>query len=262
MMASDAMHSQLAAVYFCEFDNLVGRTLAYQEPAGFISTDAFDSISEFLIPKPQLCDQLIALREFGDLVLGKAGRVVLCWPMCLEDTRYARNALLFSIGFILEPCTSCSASERFGRVLEKAARHLGVLERETSLLSGGKREVQHLLLQLFHDLRSHGRCSVAVDASNTLELSLPPPPPPSGHGHGGAHEFTVPVLIAVPPPAAALGWCQHGQNALLGSGKARHRGCSARNSWFSAALHAREGHHATKPTHKGQGTATRPVRSC
>ena len=100
-----------------------GRTLAFQEPAGFISADTFDSISEFLIPKPQLCGQLLVLRD--------EGRVVLAWPICLEDTRYARNALLFSIGFVLESGCASSAPERFGRLLAKASRQLEVLERES-----------------------------------------------------------------------------------------------------------------------------------
>ena len=196
----------LAAVFFVEFDNSVGRTLAFQEPAGFISADRFDSIAEFLIPKPQLCGQLLMLRE--------EDRVVLCWPMCLEDTRYARNALLFSIGFVLEPSKGSGAPERFGRVLEKASRQLEVLERESlssgapGWLSGDSRGVQHLLPQLLHDLRLHGRCSVAIDASNTLELSLPPPPPrpPSGCGQLGAQEHMAPVLIAEPEPAVVRGW--------------------------------------------------------
>ena len=121
-----APDSPLRAVLFCEFDNSVGRTLAFQEPAGFISADEFDAISEFLIPKPQLCGRLLVLRE--------EGRVVLCWPVCIEDPRYARNALLFSLVFVLEPGTA-GAPERFGHVLEKASRHLEVLEKESRLLS-------------------------------------------------------------------------------------------------------------------------------
>ena len=192
--------SELAAVFFCEFDNSVGRTLAFQEPAGFISADAFDAISDFLIPKPQLCGRLLVLRE--------EGRVVLCWPVCIEDPRYARNALLFSLGFVLEPGTASGAPERYGRVLEKASRHLEVLEKESRLLSGGSREVQHMLPQLLHDLRKHGRCSIAADASNTLELSLPQPLParPAGSAQIGAQDHMTPLLVAEPDAALVRGW--------------------------------------------------------
>lgn len=190
--------SPLRAVLFCEFDNSVGRTLAFQEPAGFISADEFDAISEFLIPKPQLCGRLLVLRE--------EGRVVLCWPVCIEDPRYARNALLFSLVFVLEPGTA-GAPERFGHVLEKASRHLEVLEKESRLLSGGSREVQHMLPQLLHDLRKHGRCSVAVDASNTLELCLSQPMPrPAGAEQMCAQDHMAPVLVAVPDAALVRGW--------------------------------------------------------
>ena len=190
--------SPLRAVLFCEFDNSVGRTLAFQEPAGFMTADEFDAISEFLIPKPQLCGRLLVLRE--------EGRVVLCWPVCIEDPRYDRNALLFSLVFVLEP-GAAGAPERFGHVLEKASRHLEVLEKESRLLSGGSREVQHMLPQLLHDLRKHGRCSVAVDASNTLELCLSQPMPrPAAAEQMCAQDHLAPVLVAVPDAALVRGW--------------------------------------------------------
>ena len=67
---------------------------AAQEPLDYIKTEEFDAISDYLIPKPQLCGRLLTLRAFG--------HVVLCWPTCIENNKkYARNALIFSLGLVL-----------------------------------------------------------------------------------------------------------------------------------------------------------------
>ena len=83
----------LVNLFLCEFDNQRGRTLAFQEPAEVFLAEEFDDISDYLIPKPQLCGTLVTLRA--------AGRAVLCWPVCLEGAQYARNALIFSVGFVI-----------------------------------------------------------------------------------------------------------------------------------------------------------------
>jgi len=72
------------ALLFAEFDNRLGRTLSLQEPPGYLSTAAFDAVCDVLIPKPQLCNQLLVLRD--------ASRSVLCWPVCLEGAQYERSA--------------------------------------------------------------------------------------------------------------------------------------------------------------------------
>ena len=91
-------------------------------------------------------------------------RVVLCWPVCIEGARYARNALIYSLGFVLDTESETPAEgecdtrlvdsrtcERFGRVLEKACGYLSSLEEddETALISEPSRrdELEQLLLQ-------------------------------------------------------------------------------------------------------------------
>ena len=152
--SSAAPHHELRAIFLCEFDNHVGRTLAFQEPADTFSADEFDDISDYLIPKPQLCGNLVTLRL--------AGRVVLCWPVCLESTQYARNALIFSLGFVMTPRadsdgeadegapTDHDMCARFGRVLGKVCAHLTALEHERRLLSEPEHKIQvPLSLSLF-----------------------------------------------------------------------------------------------------------------
>ena len=213
---------QLNSIFLCEFDNQFGRTLAFQEPTGTFSADEFDDISDYLIPKPQLCGTLVTLRS--------EGRVVLCWPVCLEGSQYARNALIFSLGFVLHPVGSTGGAAsggipcgggggplahvnpdgslgddddfdhhtctRFGRVLEKMCAYLTSLEHERQLLSdiSRKLEVEHLLRQIFAGLRDAGNCAAAFDAANTIHLKLQPPPPQRLPPAVEAH--LAPVLVA------------------------------------------------------------------
>ena len=166
----------MEGVFFCEFHTRYGRTLAFQYPSHTISSDEFDAISDYLIPKQTLCDQIIVHRS--------AARIVLCWPMCLEDERYDRNALIFSLGFVIRPSVDAKplsgaledVCERYGPVLRKACAHLAALEREAGMLSDASRkgELAHLLPQILEGLRDHGRCAVAADAANTIHLELPP----------------------------------------------------------------------------------------
>lgn len=211
-MAADGLP---VAVLFAEFDNRLGRTLSLQEPAGYLSPEAFDDISEYLIPKPQLCGRLIVMRG--------AARNVLCWPVCLEDTVYERNALFFTLALVLEPappaaaaarsarpngaavwCADCSASE-FGEVLRRACGYLVALERKSRLVSGpGSRdELRHLLPALLHGLQTEGGLTLALDAAHSSRIDLPRPPPPRAPA---VEAHLVPVLIAQPDPTATRKW--------------------------------------------------------
>lgn len=173
----------------CKFDNIIGRTLAFQEPPNTISTEEFDAVSEYLIPKPQLCGQLIVLR---------GARTLLCWPVCLEDPRYERNALIFALGFVHDGAPESDVSERYGPVLRKACGYLAALESESSLLSDATREgeLAHLLPQVLIGLRERGTCAVAADAANTIHLWLPPPRRGETARPATIDAHMVPVFVA------------------------------------------------------------------
>ena len=209
-------HGSLAGLFFVEFHTQYGRTLAFQQPCVLLS-DVFDAISDYLIPKPALCGQLIVIREVDG--------TVLCRPMCLENAKYDRNALLFSLGMVVKPTDDgnfpnpgCGGSgmgagtitmdvcERYGPVLRKACGHLAALERETGLLSGAwhKDELARLLPQILCGLQEQGRCTVAVDAANTIQLLFPGCRP---HTRDIPVEVdSCPVLLSTPPIAEVRRW--------------------------------------------------------
>ena len=110
--------AELRCAFYCFFDDVIGRTLAAQEPPEYIKSEQFDAISDYLIPKPQLCGRLLTLRAFG--------HVVLCWPTCIENNKkYARNALLFSLGVSVAgdrlPAASAACASAARRLAETRA---------------------------------------------------------------------------------------------------------------------------------------------
>lgn len=60
-----------------------------------LSSDVFDSISDYVITKQQLCGKIITVTA------PDAGVRVMGFPICIEDKKYHRNALLFNVAFIL-----------------------------------------------------------------------------------------------------------------------------------------------------------------
>lgn len=181
------------ALFLCKFDNTIGRMLVYREPKsgttslGEIWDNEFDDVSDFLIPKPVLCGQLIVLRSSSD--------VKLCWPVFLDDARYERNALIFALGFVHAGTPAPDFCERYGMILRKMCAHLVLLEKESSLLSDASRhdDLTHTLSQVLRGLRERGTCAVAADAANTIHLQLPPR---QRHGQSGpVNEQLVPVLV-------------------------------------------------------------------
>ena len=209
---ANIMSSALGAIFYVEFDNQYGRTLTFQEPHDAIAAEEFDAISDYLIPKPQLCGQLIALRL-------PASRIVLCFPMMIEDEKYERNALIFALGFVLADGVEDATCERHGPPLRKACSHLAALEIESQLLSDSskKGELAHLLPRILHELQDRGECIVAADAANIIRLQLPgvavrasmavpPALPSSASASFAVDEHAVPVLVAAPSPGTARGW--------------------------------------------------------
>ena len=188
--------AELRCAFYCFFDDVIGRTLAAQEPPEYITSEQFDAISDYLIPKPQLCGRLLTLRVFG--------QVVLCWPTCIENNKkYARNALIFSLGLVLQPAAGDEgAPHRYGEVLGRAA---ACSPSSSASRASSRRGATSstTCCRSCSATSARGRCTLAVDASHAVELALPPrppPPPPPPQDH------LAPVLVAEPPAAAVRGW--------------------------------------------------------
>lgn len=106
----------IASLVLAVFDPEQGPRVSFAAPDAALLD--FDAASEFLIPKAELCNRLVALAAAG-------GSEVLGWPVVIESSRYARNALLFNLCFVF--AAGCE-TRPYERIVAKTARVLRDLE--------------------------------------------------------------------------------------------------------------------------------------
>mmetsp|Transcript_4797 Transcript_4797/g.13293 ORF Transcript_4797/g.13293 Transcript_4797/m.13293 type:complete len:429 (+) Transcript_4797:79-1365(+) len=184
----------IRAAFIAVFDQVAGRKVAYQTPAGFVSAEAFDAVSEYVIPKPVFCGQVVSLAAFGSTVMG--------FPVCIEDSKYPRNALFFNACLIVGN-VGPHEEEAYSRVVAKLAGALRTLEEEASHISEPTRRAALglLLPRLVAGLNGTGRCTLAVDECNTIHLRLQDSQLHAdawagARGVTGVEAHQVPVLVA------------------------------------------------------------------
>ena len=172
------MDFPVRAVFLASFDNIVGPKLDFQSPAGSISVESFDAISEYVITQPSLCGKIITVlhptlcsEEALPRQDGKEGSssstanpaMVMSCPIGLSHERYHRNQLLCAIGLVLEPSEDLRA---FEAVLLKLAGYLLSMEVERGIFSqpSEKARLQAILPAILHGLNTRGECFVRVGA--------------------------------------------------------------------------------------------------
>ncbi|KAI8906178.1 nitrogen permease regulator 2-domain-containing protein [Powellomyces hirtus] len=183
----------------------------------------FDSISEYIIPKPALSNRLVTIST--------PHYKILSHPVTITSAKYERNALLFNVCFVFEKNAQTTVYEQ---VVRKLARTLRSLEVQTGFLSTsgsgsgagssssssdrehmnmqrkgsyaeenemewGKENAAekatptlgNILEQILEDLNSYAECQIPINSASMINLKLFPKyadPPP-------VHDYQVPVLI-------------------------------------------------------------------
>jgi hypothetical protein len=183
------MAQKVSCIFYCEFDNEAGPVLYCQTPTKFFTGDQFDSISQYLITKPQFCGKLITVTAYGRKIMG--------FPVCIEDPKYGRNALIFNIGLVLEVAKhGDDDAGMFGPLVRKLAGTLQTLECENGALFDPqkKSKLPDILQKVRSELNEYGQCAVPVDGVNTIHLRL-----------GGANRTAIAVRDhQVPVPMVEL----------------------------------------------------------
>lgn len=85
--------SKILGITYSEFDNKVGPRLKYCYPPNVMSSEAFESFSDYIIVSKQLCQKLITVC-FDDI------QFINCC-VAIENPKYDRNCLNFAFGFLL-----------------------------------------------------------------------------------------------------------------------------------------------------------------
>jgi nitrogen permease regulator 2-like protein len=104
--------SGILAIFFSEFDNIVGPKIVYQAPAGFITPEDFDAVSEYTITKPDLCGKVVSVlhptfrKRAGQGSTSKSASAVTTSLLSPEKSRPGEAISVFS-----KPESSLKAQE-------------------------------------------------------------------------------------------------------------------------------------------------------
>ncbi|OAX82605.1 hypothetical protein ACJ72_03046 [Emergomyces africanus] len=175
----------IKAIFYSKFDTQEGPKVVHQVPDGAIVPSptappnqppliTFSDISFFVIPRQELCGNLIHVCSGGYRILGS--------PVCMTSPRYDRNEFIFNF------CIVLAEDEEFGSfksVVQKLAHLMCGLEEQSGFLSrdfskGGEGKVHSLCETLMEDLNNYCECMIPIDELNTLNIKLFPmyPSPP------------------------------------------------------------------------------------
>ncbi|CAM9426561.1 unnamed protein product, partial [Phaeothamnion confervicola] len=184
----------LLCVFYSEFDNVTGPKICFQAPQDFLPADKFDGVSDYVIVGKALCQKLISVHAYGYKIVGH--------PMCIQDEKYDRNALLFNIAFVFHGEASAEDIEPYHPALRKIAITLAAIEQESQFLFDPtkKERLGTILPQVLAGLNCRGDCAIVLDDANMLNLKLfwSPASPRSVRDH------EVPVMLQDPEVLMSL----------------------------------------------------------
>ncbi|PKX89502.1 nitrogen permease regulating protein NPR2 [Aspergillus novofumigatus IBT 16806] len=171
----------IRAIFYSKFDTQEGcpssprrshRTLCDRPSQPLFLT--FSNISFFVIPRQELCGNLIQVCTNGYRILG--------YPICMKSLRYDRNEFIFNFCLVLAEEEDFSS---YKSVVQKLADLMHGLEEQNGFLSrdhskSGEGKVYSLCETLMEDLNNYCECMIPIDELNTLNIKLFPvyPAPP------------------------------------------------------------------------------------
>jgi len=151
---------------------------------GGTTISIFDSTSEFIITGSELTSKIITLSAHSWHVMSR--------PTMISNSRYERNAHLFSVGFLLRRAAD---PRPFRPLLSKLAVTLQAMEEESGFLTRVeyRPKLQTLLERVLLSLNSvEYECNLLLSSSNALHLKLYHIPKAET---SPVHQYQVPILL-------------------------------------------------------------------
>ncbi|KAJ5964190.1 Nitrogen permease regulator 2 [Penicillium vulpinum] len=175
----------IKAIFYSKFDTIEGPKVVHQVPDGAIVPSptapsqppflTFSDVSFFVIPRQELCGNLLQVCTNGYRILG--------YPICMKSVRYDRNEFIFNFCIVLAEEEDFST---YKSVVQKLADLMHGLEEQSGFLSrdfskSGEGKVYSLCEMLMEDLNNYCECMIPIDELNTLNIKLFPiyPSPPT-----------------------------------------------------------------------------------
>ncbi|EKV11306.1 Nitrogen permease regulator Npr2, putative [Penicillium digitatum] len=175
----------IKAIFYSKFDTIEGPKVVHQVPDGAIVPSptapsqlpflTFSDVSFFVIPRQELCGNLLQVCTNGYRILG--------YPICMKSVRYDRNEFIFNFCIVLAEeddfSTYKSVAQKLADLMHGLEEQNGFLSRDFSKSGEGK--VYSLCEMLMEDLNNYCECMIPIDELNTLNIKLfpiyPSPPP-------------------------------------------------------------------------------------
>lgn len=148
----------IRCIFFCEFHPTAGPIISCQVPENYISKELFDSISVYIITKPELQRSTITVTLSNYKILG--------FPVRLDNKKYARNAFHFNLCFV---CDSDARTVQYEPVVMKLSEYLTAMEVDSGFLSAEKSSLKLLpiLKQVLEELNTKGECALTEGPTAT-----------------------------------------------------------------------------------------------
>ncbi|GAB5366167.1 hypothetical protein AAMO2058_001121500 [Amorphochlora amoebiformis] len=156
---------KLLSIFYAEFDNIEGPKIVYQSPQGFLSAQDFEKISGYVIGGPLLSNKIITIDACGYRIMG--------YPVCIENSKYKRNALLFNLAFVFPTDVDLQAYN-FTQTLTKLANTIQTLEHEASFLSNPetKKRLKLVLGDILESINKNGQSLIRIHPCCGLSLKI------------------------------------------------------------------------------------------
>lgn len=214
MESSDGF-TPIVAIFYAVFHPTEGTKIVNQVPQDCInSTDKtlfkFNTIKNYIIPKPHLCNKLITIKVGKYKIIG--------YPVNIQNENYTRNFFNFNFCFVF-PYNSETIS--YELTIKRMGKMFKVLEEQNYLLSnlganlfiklenmkqinlineipGFKNfkkinlsSIDSLINQIYQDLNNYSECCIPLDSANSIDIKLFPILPAPLN----IKAYQVPILI-------------------------------------------------------------------
>ena len=114
------MKNTFRGVTYSQFDNIHGPKLLFCYPKDAISVDTFESLSDYAIVGKHFSDKAIVVKaDDSDIQF-------INYSIAIDNSKYIRNTIMFSFGFVLERSVDSTPYEGLLRKVSETFRSLEV----------------------------------------------------------------------------------------------------------------------------------------
>lgn len=157
------LDSPIESILYCEFHPTAGPMIVHQMPPGYVTKEQFDSLSNYLIPKPELERRLQTVNALGLKIIG--------YPIGIDHSRYPRNRFIFNVCFV---CRPHMRTFHYEPLVKKLNRYFEELEQECQFLSNpqDKEKIPTIIEDIRVKLNEFKVCKLEMTSSTTINLKI------------------------------------------------------------------------------------------